>query len=100
VPALRDRYCQHSCPRGPYLDESLVVEALLVADDLHRHLLASLVVQRPDHLAEAALADHLEDLEPERDVVVEHLPIRDYRSSASAAICLTVCHTSNKLQAS
>lgn len=56
-----------------HLDERLVVEALLVADDLDGHVLVGAVVQRADHLPEAALADHLEDLVAVADVVVGNL---------------------------
>lgn len=59
----------------PHLDEGLVVEALLVADDFDCHVLVGFVVQRPDDLAEAALADDLEDFVPVADVVVDHLVV-------------------------
>lgn len=56
-------------------DQRLVVKPLLVPDDLDGDVLARLVVQRADDLAERPLADHLEDLVPVRDVVVQHLVV-------------------------
>ena len=59
----------------PNLDEGLVVEAFLVPDDFDCHVLIGFVVQRPDDLTEAALADDLEDFVPVADVVVDHLVV-------------------------
>ena len=48
----------------------LAMEALLVAHDLERHVLAELVVVALEHLAEAALAKYFEHLEAVEDVIV------------------------------
>ena len=53
------------------LHASLVLELLLVADDLDRDGLASLVVQAFDCLPEAALAEELEHLVAVPEVVLE-----------------------------
>ena len=55
-----------------HLDERLVVEALLVANDLERLERLGLVVPHLDHLAERALAEHGQDLVPEQHVIVQH----------------------------
>lgn len=55
--------------------QGLLVKPLLVAYDLECHVLVGLVIQRPDDLTEGTLADHLEDLVPVRDVVVEDLDV-------------------------
>lgn len=52
-----------------------MVESLLVPDDLDGDVMVCLVVQRPDHLSKAALANHLQDLIPVRDVVMYHLVV-------------------------
>lgn len=57
----------------PNFDQRLVVEALLVADDLDGDMLADFVVEGAHHLAEAALADDLEDFVAVEDVVVHDL---------------------------
>lgn len=57
----------------PDLDQGLMVEAFLVANDFDCHVLVGFVVQCPDHLSEAALADDLQDFVPVADVVVNHL---------------------------
>ena len=51
------------------LDRRLLVELLLVLDDLERDRVVRLVVQRLDHLAEAALAEVADDLVAVRNVV-------------------------------
>lgn len=48
----------------------LVEEALLVPDYLDGHVCVGLVVQGPDHLAEAAFANHLQNLIPKGYVIV------------------------------
>lgn len=57
------------------LDQRLVMEPLLVPDYLDGHVLVGFVVQGPNDLAEAALANHLEDLVAVRDVVMDHLVV-------------------------
>lgn len=52
------------------LDDGLVEEALLVPYDLDGHMGVGLVVQGPDHLPEAALANHLQNLVAKGYVVV------------------------------
>lgn len=69
----KDNHLQPQMVEHSNLDQGLVVEPLLVADDLDGHLAPGAVVQRPDHLPEGALADHLEDLVPVRYVVVNLL---------------------------
>lgn len=44
------------------LDECLMMEALLVADDFDGDVRIGFVVERSDHLAEAAFADDLQNL--------------------------------------
>lgn len=56
-----------------HLDQSLMMEAFLVADDLDGDVLAGHVIDGAHHLAEAALADDLEDLVAIRDVIVHDL---------------------------
>lgn len=58
-----------------HLDQRLVVEPLLVPNYLDGHMMIRFMVQRTNHLAEAALAYHLQDLVPVRDVVMDHLVI-------------------------
>ena len=55
-----------------HLDSGLVVEALLVADDLHRHVFVVLVVEALQCLPEAALAEEVDDFVAVADVVVHH----------------------------
>lgn len=51
------------------LDESLMVEALLVPDDLDSDHIASLMISAPEHLAERAFAERIDYLEAEHDVI-------------------------------
>lgn len=44
------------------LNNGLVEEALLVSDYLDGHMCVGLVIESSDHLAKAALANHLQDL--------------------------------------
>lgn len=57
----------------PDLDEGLMMEALLVADDLDGDVRVGFVVECSDHLAEAAFADDLENLVAIGYVVVGNL---------------------------
>ncbi len=59
-----------------HLDHALLLKALLAAYDLDRHVLLPLVVEALEHLAEAALAQRLDDLVPVRDVVLVGLQVR------------------------
>lgn len=70
----------------PNLDEGLMVEALLVADDLDCDVLLGFVVQRPDHLSEAALADNLQDLVPVADVVMHNLQTKKQRKAKESML--------------
>ena len=54
-------------------DEGLMVEALFVANDFDSDVLIGLVVKGPNHLSEAALANHFEDLVAITNMVVNHL---------------------------
>lgn len=44
------------------LHDGLVEEALLISDYLDGHMCVGLVIECPDHLAKAALANHLQNL--------------------------------------
>lgn len=79
----------------PNLDEGLMVEALLVADDLDCDVLLGFVVQRPDHLSEAALADNLQDLVPVADVVVHNLKTnKKAKESNGKYVNVSICQWS------
>eukprot|EP00966_Prymnesium_polylepis_P220242 5095038-Prymnesium_polylepis.1 len=54
------------------LDQRLLVEALLVADDLDRDVRALLVVVRLDDLPERALPEHPHHLVPVAHVIAHH----------------------------
>ncbi len=58
------------------LDHALLLKALLAPYDLHRHVLLLLVVEALEHLAEAALAQCLDDLVAVGDVVLVGLQVR------------------------
>ena len=68
LPLLRVVLLQQQQQFG--LDCRLVVVLLLVLDELHRHQLLQLVVEALQHLAEGALANHLNYLEPKGNLVV------------------------------
>lgn len=55
------------------LDERLMMEALLVANNFDCHILIGFVIQCPDDLAEATLANHLEYLIAIAYVIVNDL---------------------------
>ena len=56
-----------------HLDQCLVVESFLVADDFDGHVQSSFVVQCTNHLAKTAFANHLQYLVAIADVVVNDL---------------------------
>lgn len=58
-----------------HLHQRLVMEPLLVPNNLDGHVVIRFVVQRTNDLSKAALANHLQDLVPIRDVVMDHLVI-------------------------
>ena len=62
--------------QDPDLLLGLAVEPLLVPDHLQGHVVVVLVVVGLDHLPEAALAYHLENLVPVGQVVVDNVSIR------------------------
>lgn len=55
------------------LNECLVMEALFVANDFDCDILICFVVERTNHLAEASLSNHLQDLVTVTNVIVNHL---------------------------
>lgn len=59
------------------LNNRLVKETLLVPYDFDGHMCVGLVIQRPDHLPETALANHLQYLVSKGYVIVFNLPARD-----------------------
>jgi hypothetical protein len=59
--------------KDAHLDERLMVEALLVANDFDCDILICLVIQGADHLAKAAFSNHLEDFVAITNVIVNHL---------------------------
>lgn len=59
------------------LDERLMMEALFVANDFDCDILIGFVVERSNHLPEAALANHLENLVAITNVIVNHLRERE-----------------------
>lgn len=56
-----------------HLNECLMMEPLLVADDFDCHILIGFVIQRPDDLSEAPLANHLQYLVAIAYVVMNNL---------------------------
>lgn len=54
------------------LDQGLLMESLLVPDDLHRYQRAGLVIDAPHNLAEAPLAQDVDDLISIREVISNH----------------------------
>ena len=54
-------------------DEGLMVEALFVANNFDCDILIGLVVEGPNHLSKAALANHFEDFVAITNMVVNHL---------------------------
>lgn len=55
------------------LDERLMMEALFVANDFDCDILIGFVVEGANNLAEAALANHLENLVAITNVIMNHL---------------------------
>lgn len=60
------------------LNNRLVKESLLVPYDFDGHMCVGLVIQRPDHLSETALANHLQYLVSKGYVIVFNLRARDH----------------------
>lgn len=77
-----------------HLDERLVMEAFLVPYDLDGDVLVRLVIESTHHLAEAALANHLEDF-----VAIANVIVHDLWGSMTVGkptiytFSLTQCHT-------
>lgn len=60
------------------LNNRLVKETLLVPYDFDGHMCVGLVIQRPDHLSETALANHLQYLVSKGYVIVFNLRAREH----------------------
>lgn len=62
---------------NPDLDECLMMKSLFVADDFDCDILVRFVVEGSNHLPEAPLSNHLQDLVTVTNVIVDNL--RTYR---------------------
>lgn len=70
------------------LDNRLVKETLLVPYDFDGHMCVGLVIQRPDHLSETALANHLQYLVSKGYVIVFNLREGDHHHYNIISYCL------------
>lgn len=79
--ALNSTHPLHEVVEHLDLDERLVMEPLLVADDLDGHHLARLVIAALEHLSEGALAEHVDDL-----VAIHNVVVRDEEVVAAIVV--------------